>query len=24
VLAGGLYMPEAMVAWFQNVAGLLK
>jgi hydrogenase-4 component F len=24
VLVGGLYMPEAMVAWFQNVAGLLK
>jgi hydrogenase-4 component F len=24
VLVGGLYMPGAMVAWFQNVAGLLK
>jgi hydrogenase-4 component F len=24
VLIGGLYMPGAMVAWFQNVAGLLK
>ena len=24
VLIGGLYMPAAMVAWFQNVAGLLK
>jgi len=24
VLAGGLYMPAAMVAWFQNVAALLK
>jgi hydrogenase-4 component F len=24
VLAGGLYMPGAMVAWFQNVAGLLQ
>jgi hydrogenase-4 component F len=24
VLAGGLYMPGAMVTWFQNVAGLLK
>jgi hydrogenase-4 component F len=24
VLIGGLYMPGAMVTWFQNVAGLLK
>jgi hydrogenase-4 component F len=24
VLIGGLYMPGVMVAWFQNVAGLLK
>jgi hydrogenase-4 component F len=24
VLIGGLYLPGAMVAWFQNVAGLLK
>ncbi len=24
VLIGGLYMPGAMVSWFQNVAGLLK
>jgi hydrogenase-4 component F len=24
VLVGGLYMPGAMTAWFQNVAGLLK
>ncbi|WP_158927657.1 hydrogenase 4 subunit F [Acidisphaera sp. S103] len=24
VLVGGLYMPGAMVTWFQNVAGLLK
>jgi hydrogenase-4 component F len=24
VLIGGLYMPGAMTAWFQNVAGLLK
>jgi hydrogenase-4 component F len=24
VLIGGLYMPGAMIAWFQNVAGLLK
>jgi len=24
VLVGGLYLPGAMVAWFQNVAGLLK
>jgi hydrogenase-4 component F len=24
VLIGGLYMPGAMVVWFQNVAGLLK
>ena len=24
VLVGGLYMPGAMVAWFQNVAALLK
>jgi hydrogenase-4 component F len=24
VLGGGLYLPAAMVAWFQNVAGLLK
>ena len=24
VLVGGLYMPSAMVAWFQNVADLLK
>lgn len=24
VLVGGLYMPEAMTAWFQNVADLLK
>jgi len=23
VLAAGLYMPQALVAWFQNVAGLL-
>jgi len=24
VLIGGLYMPAAMVVWFQNIAGLLK
>src|SRR6185312_10914854 len=24
VLVGGLYMPAALVAWFQNVAGLLR
>jgi hydrogenase-4 component F len=23
VLAAGVYMPPALVAWFQNVAGLL-
>jgi hypothetical protein len=23
VLAAGIYMPQALVAWFQNVAGLL-
>jgi len=23
VLAAGIYMPPALVAWFQNVAGLL-
>jgi hydrogenase-4 component F len=24
VLIAGVYIPAAMVAWFQNVAGLLK